>query len=107
MTTSLRELCALCPTAEAGECPVAANVRGLVGQLEGERPRVRVQVTIHCCNVDAIGVWTLTHLCLLRKHPRGVIVDVQQIDLQSARPAGWRNTCKVRGREIECVRGGD
>lgn len=80
-------------TVEACESPVPPDVTGSCRQLEGEGSGVGVQVSIQSRDVDAVGFGFLAHLDLAREHLRSVVVNVAQQDLQSARPAGWRNAC--------------
>lgn len=64
-----------------------------MGQLEGERPSVGVEVSIHSRDVDGIWLWLLAYLGLLREHLGSVIVDIQEVDLQGACAACWRFAC--------------
>lgn len=75
------------------ESPVAAHVRGAVGQLEGEGPGVRGQVRVAGCEVDGVGVRLLAHFHLRGEHVRRVVVYIEQVNLESARPTGRGHTC--------------
>lgn len=71
-------------TADSRDGPVSPNVRGPVGQLEGEGPRVGVQVPVQGRDVDGIWLGLLADLRLLGEHLGGVVVDVPQVDLQDS-----------------------
>lgn len=77
---------ALWRTTDSSQCPVPADVRGSVGQLESIGPSVGVEVSVYSCDIDGVGLRTLAHFCFLREDSRCVIVYVQQVDLQSSRP---------------------
>lgn len=93
----------VCRTTKTGECPVAADVSGSVGKLERKWPSIGVQVSIHRCYVDGVGLGSLAHLGFLRKDARRIIINIQQIDLQCACSTRRRNTCRL-GWKRECER---
>lgn len=78
------------PTTNSRNGPVPPHVEGPLGQLEGERPSVWIEVSIHGRDVDGIWLRLLAYLGLLREHLRSVIVDILEVDLQSACAACWR-----------------
>lgn len=80
-------------TIEPCDGPVLPHCRWHTWQLEDEGPHVWIDVSICGRDVDDIEVWLLTDLCLLGQQLRGVVVDVDQVDLQSARAAGRGNSC--------------
>lgn len=82
----------VCHTIETGECPVAADVRGSVGKLKSKWPGIGVQVSVHSCYVDGVGLGSLTHLGFLGKDMWRVIINIHKVDLQCACSTRRRNT---------------
>jgi len=78
-------------TAEAGDGPVAADAGGEGRQLEDEGPHVGVGVGVGRRDVDpGVGAGQRAHLGLPGDQHRGVVVHVDQVDLEGPRPAGLR-----------------
>lgn len=71
-------------TADSGYGPVPPHIRGPVSQLEGEGPGVGDQIPVESGDVDGVRLWLFAHLHFVREHFGGVVVDVQQVDLESA-----------------------
>lgn len=90
-------------TADPGDGPVASDAGGKARQLEDEGPGIGVRIVIGGGDVDAVDVpaHPLTDLGLLGDEGRGVVVNVNQIDLQRARATGYRRACERREREKE------
>lgn len=86
-------------TADPRNRPVASDADGNVWQLKDKRSSIRVCVVISRSDVDAVDVpvHPLTDLRLLGHEHRGVVVDVDQVDLQRAGAAGRRGACQQRG----------
>lgn len=78
-------------TTEPGNSPVAANAGRERRQLEDKGPNIGVSVGVGGCDVDPrVGARTLAHLRLPGYQHRRVVVHVDQVDLQGARPACLR-----------------
>lgn len=88
-------------TIEPCDGPVLPHCRWHTWQLEDEGPHVGVDVGVGGRDVDDIEVGLLADLRLLGQQLRGVVVDVDQVDLQSARAAGRGNSC-TGGRTGSC-----
>lgn len=58
------------------------------------------QVRVTGCDVDGVGIWLLTHFYLRGEHMRCVVINVQQIHLKGACPAGRWDTLTERMRKI-------
>lgn len=76
-------------TVEPGDGPVAADAGGEGRQLEDEGPHVGVGVGVRGRDVDpGVGPRPLAHLGLAGHQHGGVVVDVDQVDLQGPGAAG-------------------
>lgn len=82
-------------TTEASKCPIAPDVSRSVGKLKSKWPSIRVQVSVHSCDIDGIGLWSLTHFGFLGKDAWRIIINIQQVDLQCACSTCRRNTCRL------------
>lgn len=84
-------------TIEPCDGPVLPHCRWHTWQLEDEGPHIWIDVSVGGRDVDDIQVWLLTDLRLLWQQLRGVVVDVDQVDLQGAGAAGRGNSCTGTG----------
>lgn len=80
-------------TIESTQRPITANICRAAGQLEGKGPSVGRQVGVAGRDVDGIGIRLLTHFHLGREDVRSIVIDVQQVHLEGAGPAGGGDTC--------------
>lgn len=90
--------CGLLLTTESCDGPVSPNIEGPMGQLKGKRSCVWVQVSVKRSDVDGVWLWPLTYLCLLGEYLGSIVIDIQQVDLESACATCWRFTCM--GHEV-------
>ena len=79
-------------TIDATQRPVTAHVCWTAGQLEGEGSSVGCQVRVTGCDVDGVGIRPLAHFHLRGEHVRCVVINVQQVHLKGACPAGRWDT---------------
>lgn len=100
-------------TVEATQRPVTTHVQGPSNQVKGKWSGIGTEIRVACCNVDGIGPWLLAHLYFRWKHVRGVVINVQQVDLQGSCTTGSRVTCKQKQEyqntteqwpEFHCIR---
>lgn len=80
-------------TIEPCDGPVLPHCRWHTWQLEDEGPHVGIDVGVGGRDVDDIQVWLLADLRLLWQQLRSIVIDVDQVDLQSARATGRGNSC--------------
>lgn len=62
-------------------------------QLEDIGADVGVNIRIGGCDVDGVQAGLLTDLCLLGQQLRGIVVDVNEIDLEGPGAAGRGDPC--------------
>lgn len=71
-----------------------------MGQLKSKRPRIGAHVAIKCSDVDGVRLRLLANLRLLGEHLGGVVVDIQQVDLEGAGATCWRHAYMNGGSVI-------
>lgn len=89
-------------TVERTQRPVTTHVPGLSNQFKGKGSSIGTDIRVACCDVDGIGPWLLAHFYFRWKHVGGIVINVQQVDLQGSCPTGSRVTCKQK-REYQNI----
>lgn len=83
-------------TVEVTQRPVTTHVQGFSNQVKGKGSSIGTEIRVACCDVDGIGPWLFAHLYFRWKHVGGIVINVQQVDLQGSCPTGSRVTCKQK-----------
>lgn len=84
-------------TVQAGDSPIPAHGGRDEGQLENVGPDVGVHVSVGRGDVDGAQARLLTHLGFLGQQLWGIVVDVDEIDLEGPGATGRGDSCRAQG----------